>query len=156
MSYWKGEQLSVSSSLTLSHGHCMKAWIISGHLTAGFHYQRVFIKMAHHFALAVFILAFTGFWSMCAADVGDFAPCLESFYRAWPPKGLVGTPICQRYQNQYRFATLYSRPRRTPWFSAYLYATPEGKRPHTFWKYEPQVSLKLCQSWYHKKVIMIL
>lgn len=96
--------------------------------------------MAHHFALAVFILAFTGFWSMCAADVGDFAPCLESLYRSWPPKGLVGTPICQRYQNQYRFATLYSRPRRTPWFSAYLYATPEGKRPHTFWKYEPQLA----------------
>ncbi|KAK5851270.1 hypothetical protein PBY51_002075 [Eleginops maclovinus] len=96
--------------------------------------------MAHHYALAVFILAFAGVWGMCAADVGDFAPCLEKFFRSWPPKGLLGTPICQRYKNQYRFATLYSRPRRTPWFSAYLYSTPEGKRPHTFWKYEPQLA----------------
>ncbi|KAM3592822.1 uncharacterized protein V6R79_025850 [Siganus canaliculatus] len=78
--------------------------------------------------------------ALAAADVGDFAPCLQAFYRSWPPKGLSGIPICQRYQNQYRFATLYSRPRRSPWFSAYLYTPPVGKRPSASWKFEPQLA----------------
>ncbi|KAM4524056.1 endonuclease domain-containing 1 protein-like [Odontesthes bonariensis] len=76
----------------------------------------------------------------CAADVGDFAPCLQFFHSSWPPKGLTGTPICQRFNNQYRFATLYSRPRRSPWFSAYLYTVPQGKRPKASWKFEPQLT----------------
>lgn len=85
-------------------------------------------------------LAFTAARSPCAADVGDFTPCLQFFYRSWPPKGLAGTPICQRFYNQYRFATLYSRSRRSPWFSAYLYTVPEGKRPSASWKFEPQLA----------------
>lgn len=89
---------------------------------------------------SLLILAFT---STAVADVGDFTPCLQFFYRSWPPKGLAGTPICQRYNNMYHFATLYSRPRRSPWFSAYLYTVPTGKRPRASWKYEPQVS-RIC------------
>ncbi|XP_041938943.1 endonuclease domain-containing 1 protein-like [Alosa sapidissima] len=73
-------------------------------------------------------------------DVGDFSPCLNFFYRYWPPSGLSGTPICQNYTNRYYFATLYSRERRSPWFSAYLYTTPAGKRPKGVWKYEPQLA----------------
>ncbi|XP_072312103.1 endonuclease domain-containing 1 protein-like [Eucyclogobius newberryi] len=73
-------------------------------------------------------------------DVGDFTPCLQFFYRSWPPKGLTGTPICQRYNNQYHFASLYSRPRRSPWFSAYVFGVPSGKRPAASWKYEPQLT----------------
>lgn len=76
----------------------------------------------------------------CVADVGNFTECLQFFYRSRPPKGLVGTPICQRYLDQLRFASLYSRSRRSPWFSAYLYTVPAGKRPSTFWKYEPQLA----------------
>nr|XP_020460451.1 endonuclease domain-containing 1 protein-like [Monopterus albus] len=91
-------------------------------------------------ALVVLVLLMAGGWCPCAADVGDFAPCLQFFYRSWPPKGLSGTPICQRYYNQYRFATLYSRARRSPWFSAYLYSPPEGKRPSASWKFEPQLA----------------
>lgn len=90
-------------------------------------------------ALAAVVLAFAGHWILTAADVGDFTPCLHFFYRSWPPKGLAGTPICQRYDNLYRFATLYSRARRSPWFSAYLYSVPAGKRPSASWKFEPQV-----------------
>ncbi|XP_068455282.1 endonuclease domain-containing 1 protein-like [Clinocottus analis] len=90
-------------------------------------------------AVLVLVLA-AGRWLVCAADVGDFSPCLGVFHRAWPPKGLAGTPVCQRYDNQYRFATLYSRRRRSPWFSAYLYSPPEGKRPTTPWKFEPQLA----------------
>ncbi|CAJ1081419.1 endonuclease domain-containing 1 protein-like [Xyrichtys novacula] len=78
--------------------------------------------------------------ALCAADVGDFAPCLQFFYKSWPPKGLTGTPICQRYFNQYRFASLYSRARRSPWFSGYMYAAPTGKRPSASWKFEPQLA----------------
>ncbi|KAM9424153.1 endonuclease domain-containing 1 protein-like isoform 1-T1 [Pholidichthys leucotaenia] len=74
------------------------------------------------------------------ADVGDFAPCLHIFHRSWPPKGFSGTPICQRYVNQHRFATLYSRPRKSPWFSAYLYTVPRGNRPSGSWKFEPQLA----------------
>uniref|UniRef100_A0A3B4FCC4 Uncharacterized protein n=1 Tax=Pundamilia nyererei TaxID=303518 RepID=A0A3B4FCC4_9CICH len=88
---------------------------------------------------ALLALLFAAGCSLCAADVGTFTPCLQFFYRSWPPKGLAGTPICQRFINKYRFATLYSRPRRSPWFSAYLYTVPAGKRPSASWKFEPQV-----------------
>ncbi|XP_020506186.1 endonuclease domain-containing 1 protein [Labrus bergylta] len=91
-------------------------------------------------AVAVLVLVLAGGWRPCGADVGDFAPCLQFFYKSWPPKGLSGTPICQRYENQYRYATLYSRPRRSPWFSGYLYAVPAGKRPTASWKFEPQLA----------------
>ncbi|XP_074519822.1 endonuclease domain-containing 1 protein-like [Halichoeres trimaculatus] len=91
-------------------------------------------------SLAVVVLLFTGGVFLCVANVGDFAPCLQFFYKSWPPKGLSGTPICQRYQNQYRFATLYSRARRSPWFSGYLYTAPAGKRPSAEWKFEPQLA----------------
>ncbi|XP_062269856.1 endonuclease domain-containing 1 protein-like [Platichthys flesus] len=91
-------------------------------------------------SLAVVVLLSWGTWRPAAADVGDFAPCLKFFYRSWPPKGLLGTPICQRFLNQYRFATLYSRARRSPWFSGYLYTLPAGKRPAASWKFEPQLA----------------
>lgn len=99
-------------------------------------------NMAHFFSLTLIVLT----WTICDCDVGEFSPCLQFFYRSWPPKGLAGTPICQRYQNQYRFATLYSRPRRSPWFSAYVYTVPTGKRPTPSWKFEPQVSVGLTPS----------
>lgn len=76
-------------------------------------------------------------------DVGDFSPCLSFFYRARPPTGIAGTPICQRYENRYHFATLYSRERRAPWFSGYVFSPPLGKRPRADWKYEPQVRTRV-------------
>ncbi|XP_060951337.1 endonuclease domain-containing 1 protein-like [Limanda limanda] len=91
-------------------------------------------------SLVVVVLLSWGTWRPAAADVGDFAPCLQFFYRSWPPKGLLGTPICQRFLNQYRFASLYSRARRSPWFSGYLYTLPAGKRPAAFWKFERQLA----------------
>ncbi|KAK2820104.1 hypothetical protein Q5P01_023063 [Channa striata] len=93
-----------------------------------------------HCHASAFVLVWASAWLLCGADVGDFAPCLQVFHRSWPPKGLAGTPICQRYNNQHRFATLYSRARRSPWFSAYLYTTPAGRRPSASWKFEPQLA----------------
>lgn len=136
----KREPLSLNSCFSESPCEFVTAGLISPPALS-------FIKMAHFYSLAV--LAFAGGWCLCAADVGDFAPCLQVFYKSWPPKGLTGTPICQRYYNQYRFATLYSRPRRSPWFSAYLYTVPAGKRPTSSWKFEPQVRiLKYYVVWF--------
>lgn len=98
------------------------------------------INMSLLCTLAALFLTFEGLLHPGEADVGDFTPCLHFFYKLWPSKGLSGTPICQRYCNQYRFATLYSRARRSPWFSAYVYSAPQGKRPKASWKFEPQVS----------------
>lgn len=89
----------------------------------------------------LYFVAVSTLYCLSQGDVGDFSPCLNFFYRYWPPIGFNGTQICQNYTNKYHFATLYSRERRTPWFSAYLYTTPAGKRPKGVWKYEPQVSL---------------
>ncbi|KAJ8284418.1 hypothetical protein COCON_G00032680 [Conger conger] len=54
--------------------------------------------------------------------------------------GLLGIPICQRYLNRYRFASLYSRRYRAPCYSAYIFSSPAGKRPKDHWKYEPQLA----------------
>ncbi|XP_036385246.1 endonuclease domain-containing 1 protein-like [Megalops cyprinoides] len=94
----------------------------------------------HAAASAAALLALTTWCHPCRADVGDFAPCIDFFYSTWPPKGLPGVPICQRYLNKFRFASLYSRPRRAPWFSAYVFTPPAGRRPKEEWKYEPQLA----------------
>ncbi|KAJ7984615.1 hypothetical protein DPEC_G00356610 [Dallia pectoralis] len=96
--------------------------------------------MPYLHATGLALLALASVWYPCGADVGDFSPCLNFFYKSWPPKGLSGTPICQRYENQYRFASLYRRQRRSPVFSAYIYSQPEGKRPSSDWKFEPQLA----------------
>lgn len=90
---------------------------------------------------SLYLFAISALYPLSQGDVGDFSPCVNSFYRDCPPSGIEGTPICQNFKNKYHFATLYSRERRSPWFSAYLYTTPAGKRPRGYWKYEPQVSL---------------
>ncbi|XP_028826081.1 endonuclease domain-containing 1 protein-like [Denticeps clupeoides] len=78
--------------------------------------------------------------SVGLGDVGDFSPCLNLFHRSWPPKVIGGTPICQRYENRFHFATLYGRQRRSPWFSAYIFSPPAGKRPRADWMFEPQLA----------------
>ncbi|KAJ3587671.1 hypothetical protein NHX12_011268 [Muraenolepis orangiensis] len=81
---------------------------------------------------------------LVAAEVGSFCPCLSFFHRYTPPTGIGGegryAPVCQRYRNQYRFASLYDRLHRTPLYSAYLLTPAAGKRPKTVWKYEPQLA----------------
>lgn len=71
----------------------------------------------------------------------DFSNCLYFFYRKSPPTGATGyQPICQRYKDQYHFASLYNREHRVPLYSAYILRTADGKRPNATWMYEPQVS----------------
>lgn len=49
--------------------------------------------------------------------------------------------ICQRWENKYRFATLYDTRSRIPVYSAYTYYQSSGNIKDNYWKIEPQVSL---------------
>ncbi|XP_061438645.1 endonuclease domain-containing 1 protein-like [Rhineura floridana] len=68
--------------------------------------------------------------------------CPQFFFRETPPSIGLEPPcparICQRYKNQYRFATLYDRDNRIPVYSAYIYNPGTAKRPST-WRVEPQL-----------------
>ncbi|KAM8748324.1 uncharacterized protein AB9X84_016055 [Acanthopagrus schlegelii] len=49
-------------------------------------------------------------------------------------------PICQTFENERRFLTLYDIKNKIPVFSAYKYrGNGEGRRPQTWWKIEPQL-----------------
>ncbi|XP_056135375.1 endonuclease domain-containing 1 protein-like [Lampris incognitus] len=84
---------------------------------------------------------------LALGEVGNFSPCLNFFYRERPPWQGIGTKqnnnlaeICQFYKNQYSFASLYHKKRRTPLYSAYiLFTVRSGKRPDARWMYEPQL-----------------
>ncbi|NXF53541.1 ENDD1 protein, partial [Oceanites oceanicus] len=68
--------------------------------------------------------------------------CPQFFFRETPPNEALEPEspawICQRYKNQYYFATLYDTNRRIPVYSAYLYQPGPGTRPKT-WMVEPQL-----------------
>ncbi|NXT96081.1 ENDD1 protein, partial [Anhinga rufa] len=68
--------------------------------------------------------------------------CPQFFFRKAPPNEALQPEnpawICQRYENQYHFATLYDRNRRIPVYSAYLYQPQPSTRPRTWWV-EPQL-----------------
>ncbi|NXA99560.1 ENDD1 protein, partial [Cnemophilus loriae] len=74
--------------------------------------------------------------------VKSFASCPQFFYRnTTPDNALVPQDpawICQRYNNQYHFATLYDRNRRIPVYSAYIYRPGPGTRSKS-WFVEPQL-----------------
>ncbi|XP_040031558.2 endonuclease domain-containing 1 protein-like [Gasterosteus aculeatus] len=79
----------------------------------------------------------------------DFSQCLDFFYKETPPAGIPAEgyqPICQRYQNQYRFASLYHREHRSPLYSAYILSHPDGKRPNSTWMFEPQLVFSRASS----------
>ncbi|NXC71463.1 ENDD1 protein, partial [Anhinga anhinga] len=68
--------------------------------------------------------------------------CPQFFFRKAPPNEALRPEnpawICQRYKNQYYFATLYDRNRRIPVYSAYLYQPQPSTRPKAWWV-EPQL-----------------
>ncbi|XP_071234815.1 endonuclease domain-containing 1 protein-like isoform X1 [Salvelinus alpinus] len=51
-------------------------------------------------------------------------------------------PICQKYNNAYRFATLYDTTNRIPVFSAYTFTGYTTGRPDDPWMIEPQLEEK--------------
>ncbi|XP_030335059.1 endonuclease domain-containing 1 protein-like [Strigops habroptila] len=68
--------------------------------------------------------------------------CPQFFFRGTTPNEALEPEnpawICQRYNNQYYFATLYDKSRRIPVYSAYIYEAGSGKRPN-IWLVEPQL-----------------
>ncbi|XP_071234419.1 endonuclease domain-containing 1 protein-like [Salvelinus alpinus] len=95
--------------------------------------------------------------------VGNFSECKKFFMEGTTPNlpGILvnGTvqnqgqnqnrykPICQKFNNIYRFATLYDTTNRIPVFSAYTFTgPPTGPRPNQHWMIEPQLEDKNGQS----------
>lgn len=80
--------------------------------------------------------------------VDKFSKCSQFFYKGVPPqlqRHFAQPPrnICQMYQNQYHYATLYSTCLRIPLFSAYTLPDPcqrttQPNRRAT-WFIEPEV-----------------
>ncbi|XP_074937773.1 endonuclease domain-containing 1 protein-like [Phalacrocorax aristotelis] len=68
--------------------------------------------------------------------------CPQFFFQNTPPDKALDpdkpAQICQRYMNQYYYATLYDRKRRIPVYSAYIYNPKSSKRPNK-WLVEPQL-----------------
>uniref|UniRef100_A0A674J6S3 Uncharacterized protein n=1 Tax=Terrapene triunguis TaxID=2587831 RepID=A0A674J6S3_9SAUR len=93
------------------------------------------------------LLGCVSLWAgLALAEVGSFSNCTEYFCRGAEPSGFH-TPrtaeICQRYKNQYRFATLYDKANQIPRWSAYILRPsncPGQPRRLSKWFVEPQVS----------------
>ncbi|NXL72587.1 ENDD1 protein, partial [Leptocoma aspasia] len=81
-------------------------------------------------------------WLGHSEVVKYFTSCHKFFYmNTTPDNGLEPQKpawICQRYQNQYHFATLYDRGLRIPVYSAYIYQPGPGDRSKS-WFVEPQL-----------------
>uniref|UniRef100_A0A8C5TSI8 Uncharacterized protein n=2 Tax=Malurus TaxID=55806 RepID=A0A8C5TSI8_9PASS len=69
------------------------------------------------------------------------AGCPQFFYEGTPPNEAMNPQnaagICQSYNNQYHFATLYDKSMRIPVYSAYIYQPGLGQTPPS-WFVEPQ------------------
>ncbi|XP_038554686.1 endonuclease domain-containing 1 protein-like [Micropterus salmoides] len=105
-------------------------------------------KMLHFSTGALLLLLWFG--GLVLGEIsGDFSQCLDFFYNKTPPRGIKTAgyqPICQRYKNQYHFASLYHRQHRAPLYSAYILSPADGKRPKTSWMYEPQLAFSRASS----------
>ncbi|NXB19821.1 ENDD1 protein, partial [Rhagologus leucostigma] len=81
-------------------------------------------------------------WLGHSEVVKDFAKCPKFFYEEIPPDNALepANPawICQRYNNQYHFATLYDKTLRIPVYSAYIYQ-PGSSTKRQSWFVEPQL-----------------
>ncbi|XP_056898281.1 endonuclease domain-containing 1 protein-like isoform X1 [Takifugu flavidus] len=106
-------------------------------------HQKIRRKMLRLSTLALPLLA-ACFGGLVLGELSnDFSQCLDFFYNSTPPQGFNRPqyqPICQRYQNRYRFASLYDRERRAPLYSAYQLKLADGRRPKVPWMYEPQLA----------------
>ncbi|XP_023183898.1 endonuclease domain-containing 1 protein-like [Xiphophorus maculatus] len=103
-------------------------------------------------AALLFLLPWFG--GLTVGEVSNnFCQCLDFFYNRTPPRGLKKAeyqPICQRYKDRYRFASLYRRQHRAPLFSAYKLSPADGRRPKSGWMYEPQLAFsRACPEMRH-------
>nr|XP_055075378.1 endonuclease domain-containing 1 protein-like [Misgurnus anguillicaudatus] len=87
------------------------------------------------------------------SKVIDFSKCSQFFHQGQPPvipdilensrsKNSQYKTICQNYENEYRFATLYDTTNRIPVFSAYRFTGNKTiERPVNTWRIEPELEL---------------
>uniref|UniRef100_H3A286 Uncharacterized protein n=1 Tax=Latimeria chalumnae TaxID=7897 RepID=H3A286_LATCH len=68
--------------------------------------------------------------------------CDRFFFQNTEPSGFGNNyrRICQRYKNQYRFATLYDQNNRVPVYSSYIYQDNTSGNRSDIWKLEPQLA----------------
>ncbi|KAL6117633.1 uncharacterized protein ACO6RY_15374 [Pungitius sinensis] len=101
-------------------------------------------------SMGALLLLLPWFGGLVLGEISNnFSQCLDFFYKKTPPTGIPAEgyqPICQRFQNQYRFATLYHRQHRSSLYSAYILSPPDGKRPKQAWMYEPQLAFSRASS----------
>ncbi|XP_043932007.1 endonuclease domain-containing 1 protein-like [Protopterus annectens] len=72
----------------------------------------------------------------------NFGKCRDFFFKSKEPSGIVSyhsARICQRYNNQYNFATMYDRKLRIPLYSAYVFQRNFGGCRRSEWFIEPQL-----------------
>lgn len=87
------------------------------------------------------------------SEVLEFTNCSQFFYQGRPPviPGILENShsmdnpyktICQKYEGEYRFATLYNTTNRIPIFSSYRFTGKKIiKRPDIEWMNEPQLEI---------------
>ncbi|NXS94243.1 ENDD1 protein, partial [Jacana jacana] len=82
-------------------------------------------------------------WLGHSEVVTSFESCPQFFFNGIPPNKALqpNNPawICQRFNNQYYYATLYNRDLRIPVYSAYRYDPGNVKKPGNIWMVEPQL-----------------
>uniref|UniRef100_A0A671UYP7 Uncharacterized protein n=1 Tax=Sparus aurata TaxID=8175 RepID=A0A671UYP7_SPAAU len=83
------------------------------------------------FSTGPLLLLLPWFYGLVLGEVSnDFSQCLDFFYEKTPPQGFKRAeyqPICQRYKDEPRFATLYQPRHRTPLYSAYKLSFGKGQ-----------------------------
>uniref|UniRef100_A0A8C1MQE2 Endonuclease domain-containing 1 protein-like n=1 Tax=Cyprinus carpio TaxID=7962 RepID=A0A8C1MQE2_CYPCA len=101
--------------------------------------------------LVVSTLLVFGFSFIKTEVVNSFSTCSDFFLNGQPPviPGILENSvsqdnnryklICQKYQNAYKFATLYDTQKKIPVFSAYRYTGSCRGRPRIPWMIEPQL-----------------
>uniref|UniRef100_A0A8C8S1W2 Endonuclease domain-containing 1 protein-like n=1 Tax=Pelusios castaneus TaxID=367368 RepID=A0A8C8S1W2_9SAUR len=92
------------------------------------------------------LLGCISLWAgLVQAEVGTFDTCREYFYHKREPRGFDTdnkAQICQRYNNQCHFATLYDKVNRVPLWSAYIFRRSfcqEQPPRRNKWFVEPQL-----------------
>ncbi|XP_048057882.1 endonuclease domain-containing 1 protein-like [Megalobrama amblycephala] len=111
--------------------------------------ESVQVKMRLFVIISVLLVL--GFPFIMTEVVKKFSTCSNFFFEDQPPEieGVLKNSasqdnnryklICQKYDNKYRFATLYDTVKRIPIFSAYKYTGHYDEKPHIPWMMEPQL-----------------
>ncbi|KAL1277324.1 hypothetical protein QQF64_023997 [Cirrhinus molitorella] len=97
------------------------------------------------------VLLVLGFPCIMTSVVDSFSTCKSFFFKEQPPviTGVLENSvskdnnryklICQKHEDDFRFATLFDTIAKIPLFSAYKYTGNQENKPHIRWMMEPQL-----------------